>query len=181
MLSLNDPLWASLKHAYGSASDIPAQLKLLMAKKPLPKKYWEDIWGSLCHQYEADTASYAALPHLVAAGKKLKGKDRFNAMFLASGIVACSSNGKRPKMPPKLAKSFKQAVQDGRQVLAEMVLETRKKLDETIHFLAMIAAFEGQSQLTGCLWTLSTGFDCPKCEHSFAEPISELSSLYDAG
>lgn len=177
MLSLDDPLWGKLKHAYGEASDIPHELARLSSRKPLPKNYWIDLWSSLCHQYEVGTASYAALPHLVSAAQQLEGEDRFDAMFLASGIVACSMNGKRPKMPPKLSKPFKEALALGREVLSAMVLETRKKADVTIHFLAMIAAFDGHSQLTGCLWHLSQGFECPDCDREFEEPISELSSF----
>lgn len=177
MLSLDDPLWRKLKHAYGEATDIPEQLARLSNGQPLPKGYWVDLWSSLCHQYEVDTASYAAVPHLVFAAQHLEGKNRYEAMFLASGIVACSMGGKRPKMPRKLAKPFKEALALGRGVLAEMVPNDRKKTDDTVHFLAMIAAFDGQSQLAGCLWSLSQGFACPDCNRDFEEPISELSSF----
>lgn len=175
MLSLDDPLWGKLKHAYGTASDIPAELARLSSRKPLPKDYWIDLGSSLCHQYEVDTASYAAFPHLVAAAKKAKGRVRYDAMFLASGILACSYNGTRRTMPPKLKRPFQKAIVLGRKVLAEMTLEARPKLDDSIHFVAMIAAFDGHAQLTGCLWTVSSGFSCPDCDKDFAEPVVQLS------
>ena len=68
MLELDDPRWSELSHAYGGASDIPALLRQL-AKSPrqqgTKEEPWFTLWSSLCHQGDAYSASYAAIPHIV--------------------------------------------------------------------------------------------------------------------
>jgi hypothetical protein len=78
MLSLDSPEWASLEHAYGSASDIPDLLRQLAT---LPSSEgnaepWFSIWSALAHQGDVYTASFAAVPHVVR--------------FLATGPAAAS-------------------------------------------------------------------------------------------
>jgi hypothetical protein len=69
MLSLDDTQWAELRHAYGRASDIPALLRQLYA---LPQasgleEPWFSLWSALAHQGDVYSASFAAVPHVVAA------------------------------------------------------------------------------------------------------------------
>jgi hypothetical protein len=67
MLSLDSPEWANLKHAYGSASDIPALLRQLDTL-PSSEGYaepWFSIWSALAHQGDVYSASFAAVPHVV--------------------------------------------------------------------------------------------------------------------
>ena len=67
MLDLDSPEWASLEHAYGSASDIPDLLRQLAT---LPSSEgnaepWFSIWSALAHQGDVYAASFAAVPHVV--------------------------------------------------------------------------------------------------------------------
>src|SRR4051812_18724264 len=69
MLSLASPRWSQLKHAYGSAADIPP---LLRALESLPasdgeKEPWFTLWSALAHQGDVYPASFAAVPHVVRA------------------------------------------------------------------------------------------------------------------
>ncbi len=69
MLELNSPRWSTLQHAYGSASDIP---ELLQQLSGLPAgdnddEPWFSIWSALAHQGDVYSASFAAVPHVVAA------------------------------------------------------------------------------------------------------------------
>jgi hypothetical protein len=68
MLSLDSPRWAELQHAYGSASDVP---KLLRQLDSLPSSNgrsepWFSIWSALAHQGDVYSASFAAVPHVIA-------------------------------------------------------------------------------------------------------------------
>jgi hypothetical protein len=69
MLSLDSPRWATLQHAYGDASDIPELLRQLPDFPPSDgnKEPWFTIWSSLAHQGDVYSASFAAVPHVVAA------------------------------------------------------------------------------------------------------------------
>jgi hypothetical protein len=69
MLSLDNPRWTELKHAYGAASDIPALLQQL---EGLPESVgdsepWFSLWSALAHQGDVYPASFAAVPHVIAA------------------------------------------------------------------------------------------------------------------
>jgi len=69
MLSLEDPQWSNLRHAYGQASDIPgllAQLKQLPSSEN-NQEPWQSLWSSLTHQGDVFPATFAAVPHVIQA------------------------------------------------------------------------------------------------------------------
>lgn len=69
MLNLQSPRWSELQHAYGQASDIPSLLELLrdLPKSDSQSEPWFSLWGALAHQGDVYSASFAAIPHVVAA------------------------------------------------------------------------------------------------------------------
>lgn len=69
MLALDDPRWATLPHAYGNASDIPALLAELhrMPSAEGEREPWFSLWSALAHQGDVYPASFAAVPHVVHA------------------------------------------------------------------------------------------------------------------
>jgi len=69
VLSLQSSKWAELRHAYGNASDIP---ELLTRLRELPTSEgqaepWFTLWSALAHQGDVYSASFAAVPHVIAA------------------------------------------------------------------------------------------------------------------
>jgi hypothetical protein len=69
MLSLQSKRWSELQHAYGSAADIPALLERLgeLPTSEGEAEPWFTIWSALAHQGDVYSASFAAVPHVVAA------------------------------------------------------------------------------------------------------------------
>jgi hypothetical protein len=69
MLSLDSARWTTLQHAYGDASDIPALLRQLTDFPPSEgnEEPWFTISSALAHQGDVYPASFAAVPHVVAA------------------------------------------------------------------------------------------------------------------
>lgn len=69
MLSLTSVRWNDLKHAYGSAGDIPALLRRLseLPSSEGRKEPWFTLWSALAHQGDVYSASFAAVPHVIAA------------------------------------------------------------------------------------------------------------------
>ena len=69
MLSLDDPRWSELCHAYGGAGDIPALLRQLedLPTSENDKEPWFSIWSALAHQGDVYSASFAAVPHVIEA------------------------------------------------------------------------------------------------------------------
>ena len=72
MLSLHSPLWQQLEHAYGTAGDIPALLEQLdsLPKDDGESEPWFPLWSALAHQGDVYSASFAAVPHVIAALSK---------------------------------------------------------------------------------------------------------------
>jgi hypothetical protein len=69
MLDLDSARWSELRHAYGAASDIPA---LLSGLKEIPDasgddEPWASLFSALAHQGDVYSASFAAVPHVIAA------------------------------------------------------------------------------------------------------------------
>jgi hypothetical protein len=69
MLELTSPRWAELHHAYGTAEKIP---ELLRQSSGLPSdegdsEPWFSLWSALAHQGDVYPASFAAVPHVIAA------------------------------------------------------------------------------------------------------------------
>jgi len=76
MLDLDSNRWSELQHAYGGASDVPALLRQL---ESLPdsvgnKEPWFSLWSALAHQGDVYSASFAAVPHVVAAIERAPSK-----------------------------------------------------------------------------------------------------------
>lgn len=114
MLALDDPRWESLQHAYGAAGDIPALLREL-ATAPEPQEDpeaepWYSLWSSLCHQGDAYTASYAALPHLVEIGCGVQGPLDYSFLLLPTAIEVARGTGRGPELPTVFADAYHAAI-----------------------------------------------------------------------
>lgn len=70
-LDIDHIAWSDMRHAYGSAGDIPALLKVVYQGAPEDREVWRELWGSLCHQGDVYGASIAAAPFIVDAGIKV--------------------------------------------------------------------------------------------------------------
>jgi hypothetical protein len=68
MLSLQSGRWWELQHAYGNAADIPALLEQLhkMPNSENEAEPWFSLWSALAHQGDVYSASFAAVPHVIA-------------------------------------------------------------------------------------------------------------------
>ncbi len=78
MLDLDSARWGELTHAHGSAADLPELLERLRAElseeippdqdetaSPLAST-WFEMASAICPGGEVSSASYAAVPHIVA-------------------------------------------------------------------------------------------------------------------
>jgi hypothetical protein len=80
--------WASLRHAYGSADDLPALLAALPSQR---ERALEALYARICHQGTVYSASFAALPVLAQIAARLEPPDRFPILRLA-GVILCSDD-----------------------------------------------------------------------------------------
>ncbi|RFC49600.1 MAG: hypothetical protein DVB22_002550 [Verrucomicrobia bacterium] len=78
MIALASDEWRVLRHALGTAEDLPELIAAVCGEPLLPmsseiKGTWFDLWMRLCDQGRIGTASVAAVPHLVKAGLAAEG------------------------------------------------------------------------------------------------------------
>jgi hypothetical protein len=114
MLGLDDPRWSEFEHAYGAAADIPDLLRLLETS-PGPTQGFEDepwysLWSCLCHQDDAYTASYAAVPHVVRIALAAPGPIDFSFLLLPASVEIARVTGHAPELPVELADPYLRAI-----------------------------------------------------------------------
>jgi len=144
MLSLNDARWSELEHAYGNASDIPALLKQLST---LPSANgeadpWFSLWSALAHQGDVYSASFAAVPHVVAALATDPTKAD-STYFQFPAWVECCRVKKGVPVPEDLSLDYKRSLSQLPQLVAEA---STRPWDESFLQCALgaIAAAKGQ-------------------------------------
>lgn len=91
MLSLDDPRWSELKHAYGDAADVPALLKQLVGlpSSESDNEPWFSIWSALAHQGDVYSASFAAVPHVIEALASAPLKADFSYFQFPAWVEVC--------------------------------------------------------------------------------------------
>lgn len=126
MLPLDDPRWNDLQHAYGRAADVPELLRALKTstdpKTSYPDEPWHSLWSSLCHQGDAYTASYAAVPHIVEIARGANSPIDPSFLALPVAIEVARRGGRGPEVPAEYAGNYHQAIED----LCEIVSLHRK-------------------------------------------------------
>ena len=105
--------WSALRHAYGSASDVPAlleQAKTAAATDDYRAEPWYSLWSSLCHQGDVYTASYAAVPELVALAEARTDSAGIEALLLAASIELERHRPSSPEIPEEVRSSYDNAL-----------------------------------------------------------------------
>lgn len=116
--------WSSLRHAYGPATDVPALLARARSAAP-PSGYrdepWFTLWSSLYHQDDVYSASYAAVPELVAIASDCGPEIAAESLFLAASIELRRNEPGAPAVPAKLAVMYDQALAMARPLATELL------------------------------------------------------------
>ena len=145
--------WEKLRHAYGDAGDVPALLERAR-RAPAGGHYtdepWFSLWSALCHQGDVYTASYAAVPELVAIARAriaehaaarecllLAGTIELERA-LPEGIVA------PPPIPGNLLPAYTTALAEGAQ-LAQIVLDRERHPDYVKGLTVARTAMQGDA------------------------------------
>ncbi|MFG2004391.1 HEAT repeat domain-containing protein [Spirillospora sp. NPDC048911] len=91
---MNDPLaglddidWARLRHAYGSAADVPGQLRGLRGSPAERERALGDLYGNIFHQGSRYEATAPAVPFLLALLADPATPDRGDLTYLLVGIA----------------------------------------------------------------------------------------------
>jgi hypothetical protein len=126
------PNWRELKHAYGSAEDIP---EIISALTPDPKSpAWDKLWSRVCHQGTTYSASPAILPFLLSIASKWNTTDRAMPLALAGSIVAA---------PQTILHGYEETVEGLRTVALDTVNNSGLSREERVYVMQSVLAFQG--------------------------------------
>jgi hypothetical protein len=143
MLSLDSSRWSELSHAYGRAADIPNLLRQLesLPSSENDKEPWFSIWSSLAHQGDVYSASFAAVPHVVACLAKAPTKADFTFFQFPAWVEVCRQRRNVP-IPQDLATAYWEAMAKLPQLVASAA---NREWDESLLScaLAAVAASKG--------------------------------------
>lgn len=150
MLSLDHPQWRNLRHAYGSAGDIPAMLKALENYPPYldwKSEPYFSLNSALCHQGDIYDASFAAVPHFV----RILSRDPINAPWalfsIPGAIEQCRLKGSALQIPAELSDSYFSALSELPQIIATAAKAPWDEL-RCRTLIATIAVVKGQLALS---------------------------------
>lgn len=130
MLSLDAPHWSELRTAYGDAATIPSLLRDLAAMPPFEDYRSEpyfSLWSALCHQGDVYTASYAAVPHVVAAMRAHPSGFHAALLQLVACVEIARARGRGPTIPTDLEAAYQSAL---RELVDLAHAVTRRPCDE---------------------------------------------------
>jgi hypothetical protein len=148
VLSLDDPRWSHLTHAYGSAVDIPPLLRQLSnfpSSQNCKDEPWYSLWSSLCHQGDVYSASFAAVPHIIMAAAADPKRVSYSYLLLPASIEIARVKGAVP-IPEYLDTPYFQSLAIVPGIVAGA---SGEKWDEDFcsSALAAIAAAKGHSSM----------------------------------
>ncbi|MGW4567665.1 hypothetical protein ACWEN3_36540 [Streptomyces sp. NPDC004561] len=162
--------WSRLRHAYGSAEDLP-RLFDEIGDLELADVAWEELWASLYHQGSVYTASFAALPVLsdIAAGRKPGG--RWQALGLAGRIVVEEQQFHKPGY---VQARFPAVINELHQLTQNIVMTRPFEGDEDdfLYWLEHLLAFEGVPIWRRNLRRSEYPVVCPSCAEDLEIDLS---------
>src|SRR5690349_12446780 len=125
--------WSTLQHAYGSARNIPRLLEAARTS-PVKRSYddepWFTLWSSLYHQDDIFSASFAAVPELVAIARERRDGGDLDCLTLAASIELRRNQPRAPKVPPTLVDSYRRAIAEAGEVAQEISGRALSENDE---------------------------------------------------
>jgi hypothetical protein len=146
MLAPDDPRWNELDHAYGPAADVPGLLRAL-EDSPGPtqgfeEEPWYSLWSCLCHQDDAYTASYAAVPHVVRIALAASGPIDFSFLLFPTSVEIARKTGHAPELPPELADAYLDAI-------AALVDVVSRHADSSVDEAMLVSAAAARAVVKG--------------------------------
>jgi hypothetical protein len=188
MLPLDDPSWAQLSYAYGSASTLPKVILHLQDCIDSGAEPNDDLMDTLwdtCHQWTTYDSTYATLPHLVRICARSRPEDTSRIMILTwiGWCVACLRLN-QTEAPDQLVDWFEESVPVARDLIAQSlpyvdVRETAYELRTLRGLLAAFATCHGNASLGFVLYELEAGgTKCGHCGNFFQPMKSSLNPFW---
>lgn len=157
MLSLSDKRWSELLDAYGPAERIP---ELLRRSESLPEdsgyqaEPYFSLWSALYHQGEINSASYAALPHLVRIVGDNPARFRWTMLSLVQAIETARQETRGPVVPADLEPAYVEALEQVAAICCRLLANNLDELELRV-VLSCIASAKGFGPLSEAISELT--------------------------
>ena len=148
MLSLDSDDWDEMEHAYGSAGDIPALLRMLadLPNDEGESEPWFMLWSSLAHQGGVYPASFAAVPHVVSALKSNPKLAPSVYLHFPAWVEICRLKAE-VQVPVQLAGAYNEVLNTLRGLAVDVLGEEQLDEGKMRCALAAVAATHGEWEL----------------------------------
>jgi hypothetical protein len=165
VLSLQSERWSELQHAYGSAADVPALLERLsdLPASDGTTEPWFTLWSALAHQGDVYSASFAAVPHVVAALAIAPAKAGATFLQFPAWVEICRAK-KQVDVPEDLKTSYFESLARLPGLVAQAA-NREWEADYLACALAAIAAVKGQHVIAEAVLEMSS----PKIAEEFLD------------
>lgn len=156
MLTLDSREWKNLRHAYGSATDIPALLEKLtfLPVANESTEPWFSLWSALAHQGDVYPASFAAVPHIIQVLASLPKEAPTPFFHLPTWIEICRQRNSIA-VPEYLADSYFSSIQQLGS-LANIAIPHHDDADSLHILFAAVAISKGHASFSEALLELDT-------------------------
>jgi hypothetical protein len=142
-----EPYWPELKGGYRIPYD-PRPALGALAKNPMDKGAWDELWNELHHQGDVGEASYAAVPLLVDACRP--GPRDWNFFGLVATIETERHRIRNPTLPEWISDDYRHALNDAKGLaLADLAASTDRFVIRSA--LAVVALASGECELGALL------------------------------
>lgn len=163
MLSIESPRWGALSHAYRDATNVPAMLRdLQRGASSAWREAWDGVWSSLCHQGTVYSATYAAIPHIVALAADTSVSNPRHADYLIFvGAVATSSDA--AAMPDDLRTDYSAALMRAEPLVVAALESKPTSVAIVVYLLQAMAALHGCTRTAEIIDGFVDGEFIPRC------------------
>ena len=181
MLPLDDKLWSVLATAYGDARRVPKLLGDLEGDRdswewsaPWSLDPWGSVWESLCHQGDAYSASYAAVPHVVRMAADRPPTAQLKAIFFVASVeVALHNAWQGESCPPDLEPAYRKGLTDLLPIVDVCERHPWDEADAAAILLMARAAARGWSRAAAAIDAIGDEWSCPHCDASLPSDESD--------
>ncbi len=169
MLPLDSPRWENLKHADGSAADVPQWLSQLRTDDA--DEAMSDLVTALTPDNSIYAAAFAAVPHVVRISPHLRARLRVDALEFTRTVAVFSKPSDLSAIDDDIKCWYDAAIKHAGEIALKTFLTERNSPETCVYLLSAIAAFKNCTQLGKVLSGFVTGefnTECPKCNQAIS-------------
>ena len=177
MIELNDPIWQTLRFAYGTCSEMPRFLQTLYAGTTVDQRFWNRICSEIEHQSTVYDGSYATFPHLIEIASDAQNPNAERSFDVATFILKTTMEYDGRNIPPisdAFRADFESAVAKGRRLIAGRLDRLSEGFEDELELLWLVSLYRLQPRVAMLMDTFRRPVRCPLCNSDIVDPVNAL-------